>query len=33
MLTVEASVMSLVCWNLNVFQQGGLSPGKWRTNL
>ena len=33
MLTVEASVMSLVCWNLKVFLQGGLSPGKWRTNF
>ena len=27
MVTVEASVVSLVCWNLTVFLQCGLSPG------
>ena len=33
MVAVEASVMSLVCWNLKVFLQCGLSQGKRRKNL
>ena len=33
MVTVEASIMSPVCWNLKVFLQCGLSPWKRRTNL
>ena len=32
-VAVEASVMSLVCWNLKVFLQCGLSAGKRPTNL
>ena len=31
MVTVEANLMSLVCWNLKVFLQCGLSPGKQPT--
>ena len=31
-MTVEANVMSLVCWDLKVFLQGGLSE-KWKNKF